>query len=177
MGKFNDAIAAFWNTLRGKSPAPSEMLQINETATIDDSDRKPDKKADKKSSREAFEAGAIHTLTLLQREGRLIDFLQENIDAYEDSQIGAAVRRIHASCHKVINENFALQHIVDKPEGDSITLSNDFNPAEIRIVGDAPDLFPFNATVRHRGWLASQLNLAEKTDIGNRVITPAEVSF
>ena len=34
-------------------------------------------------------------LAILQRDSRLIDFLQEDIAAYSDDQIGAAVREIH----------------------------------------------------------------------------------
>src|SRR5690242_11018654 len=46
--------------------------------------------------------GAVQLLALLQREGRLLDFLQENIDGYSDDQIGAAVRDIHRGCKKVL---------------------------------------------------------------------------
>jgi hypothetical protein len=35
---------------------------------------------------------AVQMLALLQRDGRLIDFLAENIFAYPDAQLGAAVR-------------------------------------------------------------------------------------
>ena len=45
--------------------------------------------------------GALQLLALLQRDGRLVDFLQEEIDAYTDAQIGAAVRDIHRGCRKV----------------------------------------------------------------------------
>ena len=34
---------------------------------------------------------AVQMLALLQRDGRLIDFLAENISAYPDTQLGAAV--------------------------------------------------------------------------------------
>ena len=38
---------------------------------------------------------AVQMLALLQRDGRLIDFLAENISPYPDVQLGAAVRNIH----------------------------------------------------------------------------------
>ena len=41
---------------------------------------------------------AVQILAALQREGRLIDFLEEDLSAYEDAQIGAAVRNIHQGC-------------------------------------------------------------------------------
>ena len=38
---------------------------------------------------------AVQILALLQRDGRLIDFLEENISTYPDAQLGAGVRTIH----------------------------------------------------------------------------------
>src|SRR5689334_23353693 len=42
----------------------------------------------------------LRLLALLQREGRLLDFLLEDIQSYPNEQIGVAVRDIHRSCHK-----------------------------------------------------------------------------
>ena len=39
---------------------------------------------------------ATQVLAILQRDGRLIDFLMEDLTAYDDAQIGAAVRDVHA---------------------------------------------------------------------------------
>src|SRR5687768_12100273 len=46
--------------------------------------------------------GALQLLALFQREGRLLDFLAEEIDSYDDAAIGAAVRDIHKGCKKVL---------------------------------------------------------------------------
>src|SRR5215475_8944644 len=40
-------------------------------------------------------AEPVRFLALLQREGRLVDFLLEDIQAYANDQVGAAVRDIH----------------------------------------------------------------------------------
>src|SRR5258708_33455175 len=37
----------------------------------------------------------LRLLSVLQREGRLVDFLLEDIQAYPDAQVGSAVRYIH----------------------------------------------------------------------------------
>src|ERR1051325_6760475 len=42
------------------------------------------------------EPTAAQVLAVLQRDGRLIDFLMEDIAPYSDAQIGAAVRNVHA---------------------------------------------------------------------------------
>ena len=39
--------------------------------------------------------GAVQILGILQRDSRLIDFLMEDISAYSDEQVGAAVRSLH----------------------------------------------------------------------------------
>src|SRR6185436_1648377 len=46
------------------------------------------------------ETGALRLLSILQREARLLDFIGEDIDQYDDSQVGAAARSIHSGCRK-----------------------------------------------------------------------------
>ena len=41
-------------------------------------------------------------LAILQRDSRLVDFLMEDIAAYSDDQIGAAVRELHDQCRDSI---------------------------------------------------------------------------
>src|SRR5216683_667825 len=50
----------------------------------------------------------LRLLALLQREGRLLDFLLEDIKAYQDAQVGAAVREIHQKCQAAIKEHLVL---------------------------------------------------------------------
>src|SRR5262245_64089632 len=45
---------------------------------------------------------AVQMLALLQRDGRLVDFLMEDLATYSDAQIGAAVRDVHAGCRGVL---------------------------------------------------------------------------
>ena len=51
---------------------------------------------------------AVHTLAILQRESRLIDFLQEDIAPYTNEQIGAAVRKVHDDAHTALEKYFKL---------------------------------------------------------------------
>src|SRR5262249_49424094 len=46
----------------------------------------------------AWEEGALGLLGVLQQEGRLLDFLEEDLGGYSDEQIGAAARGIHEGC-------------------------------------------------------------------------------
>ena len=50
---------------------------------------------------------ALRLLASLQEDGRLVDFLTEEIAGYSDEQIGAATRGIHDGCAKALR---ALRH-------------------------------------------------------------------
>ena len=51
---------------------------------------------------------AVQMLALLQRDGRLVDFLEEDVSSYPDGQLGAAVRSIHTSCRQVLERYLNL---------------------------------------------------------------------
>ena len=50
------------------------------------------------------ENAALRLLAALQEDGRLVDFLTEDIQGYSDEQIGAATRGIHDACRKALRE-------------------------------------------------------------------------
>src|SRR5580704_17185900 len=45
---------------------------------------------------------ALQLLSLLQREGRLVDFLQQEIASFPDADVGAAARVVHEGCRKAL---------------------------------------------------------------------------
>ncbi len=65
---------------------------------------------------------AVQIVSLLQREGRLVDFFKEPIDGYSDAQIGAAVRDIHRDCSALLTRVFAVEPLINTNEGASITV-------------------------------------------------------
>jgi hypothetical protein len=136
------------------------------------------KKENAALAKDKLNEGAVFSLVLLQREGRLIDFLKENIDAFEDSQIGAAVRQIHAGCSKVMTENFDVRPLFTANEGETVPLDDDFDPSEVRMTGNVPEKSPFNGILRHKGWTANNVNLPKRTGkVNGRVICPADIEF
>src|SRR4029077_8156753 len=78
----------------------------------------------------------LRVLAVLQRDGRLIDFLEEDIDPYTDAQIGAAVRDIHRACRKSLREYLTLEKIWNAAEEDRVTVTADFDPAAVRLIGN-----------------------------------------
>ncbi|MGR9114243.1 MAG: DUF2760 domain-containing protein, partial [Gammaproteobacteria bacterium] len=67
--------------------------------------------------KEATPDAALQLLSLLQKEARFIDFIKEDVTAYNDSDVGIAARVVHEGCNKVINEHFKLAVVRDEQEG------------------------------------------------------------
>jgi len=121
---------------------------------------------------------AVQLLGLLQREGRLVDFLREDIQSYEDEQIGAAVRAIHESCRQVLNEHLTLEPVLSGNEGDDVTVPKDFDPSAIRLTGNVSGEPPFRGTLRHSGWRAKQVKLpSQPSGQDPKIVAPAEVEI
>ncbi|MCD4755860.1 MAG: DUF2760 domain-containing protein, partial [Deltaproteobacteria bacterium] len=76
----------------------SETAPPPDKSTVDDDFNHQITKSPNHQIPHASEIAIVQTLGLLQREGRLIDFLQEDIEPYDDAQIGAAVREVHRGC-------------------------------------------------------------------------------
>ena len=124
-------------------------------------------------------AAAVQLLGIFQKEGRLIDFLHENLGQYEDAQIGAAVRVVHEGCRKALNKHFTLKHILDAREGEVYTVPANFSAMEIRLTGNVVGEPPFNGTVVHRGWRIERVNLPKimKFDENDMILAAAEVEL
>lgn len=119
---------------------------------------------------------ALSLLASLQREGRLIDFLKEPIDAYSDAQIGAAVRDIHRDCSAVLERQFALRPTVEQPEGSTVNLQN-IPAGRLRLAGQNSRPSPATGKLVHPGWTATRCDLPVWTGdpADAPVIAPAEI--
>jgi hypothetical protein len=121
---------------------------------------------------------AVSLLALLQREGRLVDFLREDISAYPDAQVGAAVRAIHASCRKVLDEHLALEPVRSEDEGARVLVERDFDASAIRLTGNVSGKPPFRGILRHRGWRTRRVELpADPLGQDPSIVAPAEVEI
>jgi hypothetical protein len=120
----------------------------------------------------------VQVLGLLQREGRLIDFIQEDIEPYDDAQIGAAVRDVHRGCRAALKDAFGLAPVLSAAEGSEVEVEEDFDPTKIKLIGNVHGKPPFTGVLRHSGWRFTEIrlpqwNATEKTD----VLAPAEVEI
>jgi hypothetical protein len=122
----------------------------------------------------------LRVLAVLQRDGRLIDFLEENIDAYSDEQIGAAVRDIHRGCRKALHDYLEIEPVLKVAEEERVTVDVDFDPAAIRLIGNVNGTPPFQGVLKHHGWRVRAVQLpalpASRTS-DTSVLSPAEVEI
>ena len=147
---------------RGESPAPAPLAELSRPAVLKDT----------------APESALQVLGLLQQEGRFIDFLEEDVAAYSDADIGAAARLIHEGCRKVLHEHLNIEPVRQEAEGSRLTLEQGFDAAAVRLAGNVVGKPPFKGTLVHRGWRATQVKLpklAEGHDV--TVLAPAEVEL
>jgi hypothetical protein len=119
---------------------------------------------------------AVQMLALLQRDGRLIDFLSEDITPYADAQLGAAIRSVHESCRQVLNRYVKLEPIIEAEEDKPIALPPGLDPASIKLIGNVTDQPPSRGVLRHRGWRVKDVELPALPPTSARtVVAPAEI--
>jgi len=141
--------------LRG-APAPAAVAAASEPPPPDD---------------------ALRLLAVLQEEGRLVDFLQEDLGPYSDEQIGAATRGIQESCRKALRERVPLEPVLAASEGETVEVPAGFDPSAIRLSGNVTGAPPFRGVLRHPGWRAKPPTLPARRGQDPLVIAPAEVEI
>ena len=118
---------------------------------------------------------ALQMLALLQRDGRLVDFVMEDLGAYPDAQIGAAARDVHAGCRKALQRYLTLSPVIEDEEGQTITVDRDVDPGAVKVVGNVAGSPPYRGVLRHRGWDAKRVELPPLPSSARSVLAPAEV--
>lgn len=124
------------------------------------------------------ETGALQLLAILQREARLVDFLMEDLSAYSDEQVGAAVRAVHEASRQALMRHIPLEPVIDGIEGSYVRIEpGAADPSALRFVGKvAAQGTPEGGLLRHRGWRARRVELS-RPGAGQdpAVIAPAEI--
>lgn len=123
------------------------------------------------------DATATQVLAVLQRDGRLIDFLMENIAPYSDAQIGAAVRDVHRGCRQALDRYLTLTPVLEQEESSTVTIETGTDAAMVKVIGNVSGPAPFRGVLRHRGWVANRIELPPLPRTGRFVVAPAEVEI
>jgi hypothetical protein len=124
------------------------------------------------------DAEIVAFVGLLQDKGRLVDFLMEDVNSYDDTQVGAAARVVHQGCRAVLNEHFKISPVSDAEEGSQITLPADYAADEYRLTGKISGNPPFKGTLLHKGWKADSVKLPRIVNTNENClpsIAPAQV--
>lgn len=137
---------------------------------------KPEKKVDQAKPNGIPGEDALQLLALLQREGRFIDFIEEDVASFSDADIGAAARVVHTGCRKALREHVTLEPVRKEEEGAKVTLET--SPAEIKLTGNVQGKGPHTGTLRHRGWRATEVKLPTAVEgHDTRIVAQAEVEL
>ena len=120
-------------------------------------------------------------LALLQEQGRLVDFVKEDVAGASDQQLGVAARVVHAGCRKVLEEYFEIAAIHTANEGDNVVLASGYDAAAHRLLGAVPENPPYTGKLLHPGWVARSVKLPRVTGTTDQrpwpVLAPAEVEL
>ncbi|SET16401.1 DUF2760 domain-containing protein [Stigmatella erecta] len=123
-------------------------------------------------------ASALALLSMLQREGRLVDFLQENVAAFSDAEVGAAARIVHEGCRKVVKQYLTLEPVLPQSEGASVTVPPGFDAHRIRLTGNVAGQPPHAGALKHHGWVTTEVKFPSVSPaLDARVLAPAEVEL
>lgn len=157
--------------LAGSQLVPSQAQKTPPPAS-------PPTKVDRENRKNEEKRIFVHLFSVLQREGRLMDFLQEDLSLYEDGQIGAAVRSIHENCKKTVDRYLSPEPVMKQAEGETVEIAAGFDQQEVKLVGNVVGQPPFTGILRHRGWQSRSISLPKLSAAENpNLIAPAEVEI
>ncbi len=118
--------------------------------------------------------GAAILLSLLQADGRLVDFLKQEISTFDDSDIGAAARVVHEGCNKALKGRIEVRPIFSEPEGTKVKLDGKVT-SEYKLTGAVKEGTK-GGTLKHKGWAVASVKLPSPTsDFDGSVIAKAEI--
>jgi hypothetical protein len=132
------------------------------------------------SANNQADAEVVSFLAMLQARGRLVDFLMDDINTYDDAQVGAAARVVHAGCKAALLEHFRISPLRAESEGATVQVAAGYLPDEYRLLGKISGPAPFSGVLVHHGWKTDAVNLPRVLRSStNRLpaIAPAEVEL
>jgi hypothetical protein len=168
-----ESVPSFFSRLRLAGRVLSDAVFARKAAALATAPEKPAELPPEKA-----QAPALALLATFQREGRLIDFLQEDVAAFSDAEIGAAARVVHAGCRKIVQQHLTLEPVMSAAEGSAVSIPAGFDAQRIRLTGNVSGQPPFRGALKHHGWFAKSVRFPTVSDaIDPRVLAPAEVEL
>ena len=126
----------------------------------------------------AQDTTGLQVLAILQREGRFIDFLQEDVTSFSDEEVGAAARVVHEGCKRALKNHVVFEPVRTEEEGAPIELAEGFDAHRLRLTGNVVGSPPFKGRLAHHGWQVKELQLPTlSAEHDPRVLAPAEIEL
>ncbi len=172
--RLNIALASFWRILVD-GPFAAGVADLREQSSEEIAAAQ---RAKVPRLRDVEPNAGLQLLGLLQQEGRFIDFLEDEVAAYSDAEVGAAARVVHEGCGKALKDHFVIEPVRSEAEGARVTLESGFDAAAVRLTGNVVGHPPFSGTLTHRGWRVTEVRLpkiASGHDLA--IVAPAEVEL
>ncbi len=124
------------------------------------------------------DTSALELLALLQREGRFVDFVEQDVDTFSDADVGAAARVVHEGCRRALRAHGTFAPVRAEEEGAKVTLEVGFDASRVALVGNVSGSPPFSGIVKHRGWEVRGFALPEPAEGRDpAVVAAAEVEL
>lgn len=120
----------------------------------------------------------LRMLAVLQRDGRLLDFLMEDISGATNEQVGFGVRELHKQCQESIKKAIDLEPVLNAEQDAPVEVPAGFDPSAVRLTGNVAGEPPFKGILKHSGWRVKALKLAAPPEgVDEFVLMPAEVEM
>jgi len=121
------------------------------------------------------EQGALLLLSVLQSDGRLVDFLKQDVASFDDQDIGAAARVVHEGCNKALKNRLEIEPVFSEKEGSKVSLEGTAKPL-FKLTGAVGDGTAQRGVLKHKGWLAKTVKLPIPTkDFDAKILAKAEI--
>ena len=135
-----------------------------------------EKSPEPKQGQTRADCSHLRLLSLMQESSRLIDFLKEDLSAFDDAQIGAAARKVHEECGKCLEDLVTVRPVMEENEGMQVTVPQGYDSSKIKVVGKVKGQPPYVGVLVHKGWKAHKHSLPKKVgDQMSDVLCQAEV--
>lgn len=178
--RFGLAIRAFWKAMSDREAAERVALALDggsDVPAITHTQADLPATEPEKVEPPPAQNPAITLLATLQRDARLIDLIHEDLDQYQDAQVGAAARPCLKQCRQSLDRMLRVEKLVDANENENVPVGGDASPARYRWVGEASGNPSGLAKLVHPGWQATTMALPQWSgDVDDAsIIAPAQV--
>ena len=119
---------------------------------------------------------AKQLLSILQKKGRLLDFLAQNLDHYDNEQVATVARVVHDQCKKALGSYCTLTPVYCDKEDHEITLEENYDKYSVELVGNVVQSAHVKGKLIHQGWKVEKMHLPKVAKEANLdILQPAEV--